>query len=555
MHSHRNGIHLIAYLILSQLVACVVLTVSLFLMPTVGTAEAQVQEALTIGVQIKGPVPIAIRNLSEYVRVISVRDDTNNALEMDTPVHLKQGYHLDVEILEGVDFFRFAKPVPVQLHAPLYLGKHIQVAGVYGADLAGKKATVEIGAVEPVFTVEARGAINYLDQDRRIPDDDILLTFKDDEILAYAPKKIGMQPVRKRSFELLDRWVSAGDQVRIKVPMPNMEEATSHLVVGFWTDNDGSTMEEGAYLAEISGIEPEKIGGSTYIVKVNMPYLAQLSNVVPGWYCPYPPLVKMTVTTQIDTTQIVSETFYLRVTRRGWGVTAGLLFLFVVMLTTMRITKNYNPFDKDSERYQAWAKTYKTGWLKRFFFSPLDIAVTPFGTYSISVAQVLFWTLIVAFSCVYVYMLKAAFLAIPDQILLLLGITGGTALTTRINSMSRDAVPAELIQQIDRKEIPRLRDMMCIAGKLNIYKFQMLVFTVITGFIVIVELIKACNFPEIPNTLIVLMGLSNTLYLGNEVAVEPIEGLRGKIKDYKEEKDELKKKTQGEEIIRILSQY
>lgn len=286
-----------------------------------------------------------------------------------------------------------------------------------------------------------------------------------------------------------------------------------------------------------------------------MPYLCQLPHVVPGWYCPYPPTVKMTVTTRMDDSQIVSETFDLRVTRRGWGVAAGLLFLLVVLLTIMYVTRNYNPFDENTKRYQKWKDAYKSGWLKRFFFSPLDIAVTPFGTYSISVAQALFWTFIVAFSCVYVYMLKAAFIVIPDQILILLGITGGTALATRINSMSKDVVPKELMKDIDRQDIPRLRDMMSIAGKLNIYKFQMLVFTLITGGIVLVELIKACNFPEIPNTLIVLMGLSNTLYLGNEVTVEPIEGLREKVKAYKEEVDQQKKKTIGEEIKRMLSQY
>ena len=96
---------------------------------------------------------------------------------------------------------------------------------------------------------------------------------------------------------------------------------------------------------------------------------------------------------------------------------------------------------------------------------------------------------------------------------------------------------------------------MSIAGKLNIYKFQMLVFTLITGGLVLAELIKACNFPEIPSTLIMLMGLSNTLYLGNEVTVEPIEGLREKVKAYKEEVDAQKKESLGEEITDMLSQY
>ena len=152
-------------------------------------------------------------------------------------------------------------------------------------------------------------------------------------------------------------------------------------------------------------------------------------------------------------------------------------------------------------------------------------------------------------------MLKAAFIMIPSQILILLGITGGTALASRINAITRDVVPKELTKDIQRTNIPRLRDMISIAGRMNIYKFQMMVFTLITGIIVLVELIKACNFPEIPNTLIMLMGLSNTLYLGNEVTIEPMEGLREKVKAYKEETNEPKRKALGEEIKRMLSEY
>jgi hypothetical protein len=193
--------------------------------------------------------------------------------------------------------------------------------------------------------------------------------------------------------------------------------------------------------------------------------------------------------------------------------------------------------------------------MKRFFFSPLHFAVTPIGTYSISVTQALFWTFIVAFSCVYVYMLKAAFIVIPSQILILLGITGGTALASRINAVSKDVVPNDLMKDIRKKRTPKLRDMISIGGRMNVYKFQMMVFTLVTGIIVMAELIKACNFPGIPNTLIVLMGVSNTLYLGNEVTIEPMEGLREKVKAYKEEEDDDKRNDLGKEIEKMLSEY
>jgi hypothetical protein len=221
----------------------------------------------------------------------------------------------------------------------------------------------------------------------------------------------------------------------------------------------------------------------------------------------------------------------------------------------MKVTKDFNPFEIKTDRYDKFKDMYKTSFLVRVFFSPLDIAITPFGSYSISVAQALFWTFIVAFSCVYVYALKAAFIAIPSQILMLLGIAGGTALASRINAITRDVVPKEIMKNIKRTNIPRIRDMVSIGGRMNIYKFQMMVFTLITGIIVLIELIKACNFPEIPNTLIMLMGLSNTLYLGNEVTVEATEGLREKVKAYKAETDAAKKTALADEITKMLSEY
>lgn len=541
---------IIGYVYKGSFMVFVLLSILVLLAPSMCRGDND----FTLRVKLKEPISVAVRNLSEYLRVVSVWDDSGNALEPNRSLRIKQDYSLEVEVRQGVSVFRFAKPVRATLCAPIYLEKQVEITRVLGVDLADKKGIIRIPKDGLGIAVEEDGTIANLEHNRQILDDVVVLIFQQ-EVVAYAKRIIGMKPVRRRSFELLDRWVSAGEEVRIRVPMPNIDKKTSQLAIGFWTDHPDSALEVEAYLADVTGIEPEKVGGNTYIVKARMPYLSELTHVEPAWYCPYPPEVKVTVTTKPDENQIISETFDLRVSRRGWGVTAGLLFLFIVLLIIMYVTRDFNPFKKGTERYERWEDMYKSNSIKRFFYSPLDIAITPFGTYSISVAQALFWTFIVAFSCVYVYMLKAAFIMIPSQILILLGITGGTALASRINAITRDVVPKELMKDIQRANIPRLRDMISIAGQINIYKFQMMVFTITTGIIVLIELIKACNFPEIPNTLIMLMGLSNTLYLGNEVTIEPMEGLREKVKAYKEEKNEHKRKVLGEEIKRMLSEY
>jgi len=44
----------------------------------------------------------------------------------------------------------------------------------------------------------------------------------------------------------------------------------------------------------------------------------------------------------------------------------------------------------------------------------------------------------------------------------------------------------------------------------------MLAFTLLTGYIVVVEIVKNYVFPVIPDSLVTLMGISGAVYLGNE---------------------------------------
>ncbi len=548
---------IIGYICKGGFVGGFLLVILILLVPIMCNADCEGTNDFTLRVILKDSVPVTVRDLARYFRVISVQDDSGDALGSDRSLKIKQGYRLEVEVRQGLDIFKFAKPVRATLCAPVYLEKKVEVIRVAGDDLAGRRGTIRIAKERSGLELKEDGNIVNLEHDREVLDESLPLMFHQD-IVAWAERIIGMKPIRRRSFELLDRWVSAGEEVRIRVPIRDFDDK-SQLAVGFWTDHPDSALEEEAYLADITGIEPEKVGGSAYIVKARMPYLSKIKHVEPGWYCPYPPKVKMTVTTKLDEARITAETFDLRITRRGWAFVTGLIFLFIVFFALMYIARDRNPHVKGTEKYKRWREKWKeehrSDRFKRFFSSPFYFTVTPIGTYSISVTQALFWTFIIAFSCVYVYMLKAAFIMIPGQILILLGITGGTALASRINAVSKDVIPNDLMKEIRKKRTPKLRDMISIGGRMNIYKFQMMVFTLVTGIIVVAELIKACNFPEIPNSLIVLMGVSNTLYLGNEVTIEPMKGLRENVKAYRKEEDEQKRNDIGDEIKKMLSEY
>jgi len=176
--------------------------------------------------------------------------------------------------------------------------------------------------------------------------------------------------------------------------------------------------------------------------------------------------------------------------------------------------------------FLIWALIRKSGSLgrthgaARFFLFPLKFAITPLGTYSISITQILLWTYITIFGIVYVYFLTGACLEITSQLLMLLGIGGGTALAAKINAISKsEEIPSKYLDLVEttRRE-PELRNLICIGDKLNVFKFQILVFTLLAGYIVLMEIIQTRTFPLIPGNLIALMGLSSAVYLGNEVS-------------------------------------
>ena len=529
-----------------RVLTALLLAVLVAFSPVIGLAKAKSEGDFTLTVGIQGIVLVSVRDLATYVRAAPVALGDAASGEPGESITLRKGDEIRGEIREGVDIFRFAEPVAATMKAPIYLGKKIRVESVLGEDLSGKKVTIRIPEDGMVIEVTRDGAIVHMSYDANTLSKGIPLVF-DEEIVAHARRIIGVKPFRKRSFELLDRWVCAGEEIRIRVPMPDYNRQDSQVAVGFWTDHPDSGMEDEAYVADVTGIEQQRAGSPVYLAKVKVPSMSELSHVTPGWYCPYPPKIKLTVTAKLDESTIVAEDFDLRVARRGWGIAGGVIFLVIVFLFIMRITKNRSPFEQGTASDENYRNAYKSNSVKRFLFSPFDFSLTPLGTYSLSKTQALFWTCLVAFSCVYVYILKASFLMIPSQMLILLGLTGGTALASRINAASNAPdVPKEVMEDVRREvqkggRIPRLRDMVSIGGRMNIYKFQMVVFTIITGIIVFVELLKSFNFPEIPESLIILMGVSNSLYLGNEVAVDPLKKVRKMAEDYGKETNGNKK--------------
>jgi hypothetical protein len=181
-----------------------------------------------------------------------------------------------------------------------------------------------------------------------------------------------------------------------------------------------------------------------------------------------------------------------------WGIVVVMLSLGVVALIAARATTPHG------------------GFFSKFVRGPLRLATTSVGGYSLSLSQILFWTCITIFALVYVYFLTASFLAITPQMLVLLGISGGTAVSSKI--LSQDSLVAAAWNLAEKpKRQPKWRDLIWSVAGADVFKFQMLIFTLLTGYIVVLEICTKYAFPVIPDNLVALMGVSSSVYIGNKL--------------------------------------
>jgi hypothetical protein len=193
---------------------------------------------------------------------------------------------------------------------------------------------------------------------------------------------------------------------------------------------------------------------------------------------------------------------------------------------------------------------------------PLRIVTTIDGYGSLSQFQIILWTLVVGASAVYVIVLSGNLINITDGILTLLGIAGGTAVLGRI-PVKPDKVqapgaappaapaapvlpvpapaaavdPAAVAAPADGAAVPPLEvpdppadaaappaahttswsDLVMDGDDgIDVTRIQMLVFTMITAVFVALKVIVGYAIPEIPANFLVLMGISNGVYISGK---------------------------------------
>jgi hypothetical protein len=159
---------------------------------------------------------------------------------------------------------------------------------------------------------------------------------------------------------------------------------------------------------------------------------------------------------------------------------AALLILFIIYSSRTSILKDTNTTNSDSQR-----------------------------PYSMSKSQLAWWTFIVGFSFVFIWISTHSIPIITGSTWILLAISIGTTAGAKIIDVGQNDN-----QSLIKSSGNWLSDVLDDGKGPSIHRFQMLIWTLILGAYFIQQVVVTLAIPQLSNELLVLMGISNGTYLG-----------------------------------------
>lgn len=137
---------------------------------------------------------------------------------------------------------------------------------------------------------------------------------------------------------------------------------------------------------------------------------------------------------------------------------------------------------------------------------------TKLGPYSLARTQMAFWFFMVITAFVLIWMIIGDTDTITQGVLVLIGISAGTALgATAIDSSKRKTTP-EPARGEESKGF--LNDILSDGTGVSFHRFQIVVWTIVLGFIFSRRVLNHLTMPEFGTNLLTLMGISSGTYLG-----------------------------------------
>ena len=239
-------------------------------------------------------------------------------------------------------------------------------------------------------------------------------------------------------------------------------------------------------------VEVKEITGSSVVLSVQVPKIENMPRVHRA-----KPVDIVVVIKDADNTHIEVTTHKFKLSSRPLAIIFWLSALFIPWFIASRVSAVRSKTTNCSKFNPIW-----------FVSGDNDKA-------SLSLTQILIWTMLVFSASFYVLEVSGKLLDLTDDILILLGITGGVSLIANIssstNSRENDKVNKEKIT-------PKWIDLFQSDGRADLFRVQMALFTVLAVIFVTGQIYNELVFPEFPEGLLILIGISNGVYLGSKGA-------------------------------------
>jgi hypothetical protein len=227
------------------------------------------------------------------------------------------------------------------------------------------------------------------------------------------------------------------------------------------------------------------------------------------------------------------------VTRTRCSLLWSLVFVSGFYVALVFVT--YNLKDADDLKWLVWLA---------YVFSPVRVSAAWFGEASMSQLQLLIFTLIVAGLLFYHWLTAGVLSNISNELLILLGISAGGSAVAKFTQTQKVSLKAQTAGYLMAKgwytwpvRPSRCRataaQLLLTDDRLDIYKFQIAIFTVVVACYVVEAGLASLGGVTISDTMLYLIGISQAVYVGGkavtdrttdlEAAVEKMVDLESKI--------------------------
>ena len=150
----------------------------------------------------------------------------------------------------------------------------------------------------------------------------------------------------------------------------------------------------------------------------------------------------------------------------------------------------------------------------------------PLRPYSLARVQTAWWFFLVLFGFLFITLIDGSLTDIPNSVLGLMGIAGGTFLGSELVDSSRrknakQTAGEELYPVASDENTGFFLDIFSDDSGVAFHRFQMAVWTVALGIIFTVRVLRNLDMPQFETSILGLMGISSGTYLGMKLPETP----------------------------------